>query len=232
MPSSELLAGTVMDMSAVLLNDRDKTTYTYAIQIPYLQMSLQELEEFFQLNAISTVQITSSPVIQIDAGITEIVFGATAPAPSLPANLVDIQRVWIRNRNSNPFIPMSKVDFLPHNQEGTETNNIIVYVWQQQKLIFLPSNMDNDIKLDYIGTLFTDVEDEGSEINVINARSYLEYRTAALVAEFVEHNTERANGLNVNAGPALDRALGINVKGKQMIMTRRRPFRSGYKRNK
>src|SRR5690606_40230352 len=54
------------------------------------------------------------------------------------------------------FRSMTRKDFLPHNLEGVETNRFIYYVWQAQQIRFLPSNQDNDIKIDYIRQLFPD----------------------------------------------------------------------------
>lgn len=94
----------------------------------------------------------------------------------------------------------------------------------------MPSSFDNDIKIDYIGTLFATLVDENSVINVINAKTFLQYRTGGLLCEFIERNLSSANALNAYAEMALDRALGIGIKGKQSITTRRRPFRSGFRR--
>jgi hypothetical protein len=103
-------------------------------------------------------------------------------------------------------------------------------VWESQAIKFLNCNRDNDIKIDYIKELFTPLVDETSLINVINASTFLEYRTAALCAEFIERNQASANSLNVYAVIAMDRATGIGVKGKQTILTRRRPFRAAFKK--
>lgn len=228
MATVDLVASTVLDASASLLNDTAKTVYTYAAQIPYLRIAMNELQEKYQLNGISASQQTSA-VIQVDAGQTTIQFNAVG-SPALPDDLIDINQLWERNRNIDPFIPMTKQEYLPRYMEGAPTSQLIWWIWQDQMIKFLPSTADNDVKIDYIKTLFPDLVDENSQINVINARTFLEYRTAGLCAEFIERNLSSANSLNAYASLSLDRALGIGVKGKQAIQTRRRPFRSGYKR--
>ena len=125
---------------------------------------------------------------------------------------------------------MSRRDYIPHQFEGTTTSKFSFYVWENQIIKFLPSNQSNDIKIDYIKDIFTPLVDETSLINVINAATFLEYRTAGLCAEFIERNLASANSLNTYAIMALDRATGIGVKGKQTILTRRRPFRAAYKK--
>lgn len=221
-----------MDKAASLMNDTARTVYTYAAQVPYINIALQELEEEFQRNNIPVSEAVSA-VIQINAGVTEIVYNAsgTPTNPALPTDMVEPGQLWERARDTDPYIPMTKRDYLPHNLEGAPTAQFIYYVWQSQKIKVLPATANNDIKIDYIRQLFgTPVTNEGSQINVVNAKTFLEYRTAALLAEFIERNKSSADSLNLYAELAMNRALGIGVKGKQNIMTRRRPFRAGYKR--
>jgi hypothetical protein len=229
MATVDLVAGTVMDIAASLMNDSAKTRYGYAAQVPYINMALQELEEAYELANIPATQVTSD-VIQVDAGTTVIPFNNGPGLPSLPDDMIEPQQLWERPRDINPFIPMTKKDYLPHSLEGVLIPQFLYYTWNSQQIEFLEASQDNDIKIDYIGNLFVPVVDENTGINVINARTFLEYRTAALMAEFIERNKTSSDSLNVYAVMALDRATGIGTKGKQNIMTRRRPFRSGYKR--
>ena len=87
----------------------------------------------------------------------------------------------------------------------------------------------NYIKINYIRNLFAPATGSSSPINIINAESYLAYRTAGLMSEFIGENPSRAKDLNGNASLAMDRVVSIGTKGRQNITTRRRPFRSGYK---
>jgi hypothetical protein len=191
-------------------------------------MASNELQEKYELNGISAAQQTSA-VIQVNAGQTTISFNAIG-TPALPDDLIDINEIWERNRGIDPYIPMTKKEYLPRYMEGAPTSQLIWWIWQDQMVKFLPSTADNDVKLDYVKTLFPQIVDENSQINVINAQTFLEYRTAALCAEFIERNITSSNSLNTYAVLALERALGIGVKGKQAIQTRRRPFRQAYKR--
>lgn len=220
-----------MNGSAALLNDVARTVYTYAAQIPYLSIALQELEEYYELNNIpSTDQL--SAVIQVNAGVTEIAFNAagTAADPKLPDDLIEPQKLWERTRDINPFVPMARVDALPQSMVGIQISQFQIYVWEANELRFFPAVANNDIKLEYIRNLFTLPTDENSIINVVNGKTFLEYRNAALCAEFIGENKTRADDLNVYAGLAIDRSTGIGTKGRQATITRRRPFRSNYKR--
>lgn len=228
MATVDLVASTVMDKMASLMNDTARTTYNYTNMLPYLQMALDELQEDFELNSISVTEKTSA-VIQVDAGYTEIIFNGVG-VPSLPDDLIEPQQLWERNRGIDPYIPMTKREYLPHDLEGVPINIFGYYVWQDQKILLLESTQNNDIKIDYVKQLFVPLVDENSQINLINARSFLQYRGASLLAEFIERNIASANSLSANAILSIDRARGIAVKGKQSINTRRRPFRAGFKR--
>lgn len=220
-----------MNGSAALLNDTARSVYTYAVQIPYLSIALQELEEYYELNNIpSTDQL--SAVIQVNSNVTEIAFNAagTAADPKLPDDLIEPQKLWERQRDINPFVPMTKVDGLPQSMFGIEISQFQIYVWEANEIRFFTANRNNDIKLEYIRNLFTLPTDENSTINVVNGKTFLEYRNAALCAEFIGENKTRADDLNNYAGLAIDRSTGIGTKGRQTTVARRRPFRSSYKR--
>lgn len=233
MASAELTAGDVMNASAALLNDVARQNFgAYTTQIPYLNIALDELQEFFEQNNVPVTDQTSA-VINCPAGTIIVPFPpdpVVPDTPYLPTDLVEIQKVWQRTENIDPYIPCNRLDGQPLNLAGVETSQFYGYVWEAQAMKFLPANIDIDLKLEYVRQIFTTVEDEDSVINVVNSRSYLENRTAALVAEFAEENPERAARLNAAAGIALDRSLGISTKGRQGMVTRRLPFRARFKR--
>jgi hypothetical protein len=230
MGASDLLAGTVMDLAASLLNDTAKTVYTYAAQVPYVNIALQELDEIFQLHNVPVNEKTSA-VITMPVGSTEIVYNGGVGTPTLPSDMVEPAALFETPTGTSNYIPMTARQYLPHLLENIPTSQFIYYVWQEQKIKVLAATAIIDIKIDYIRQLFaTAIVNEASIINVVNAKTFLEYRTAGLCAEFIERNQASADSLNGYAILALERATGINVKGTQNIMTRRRPFRAAYKR--
>ena len=228
-----LAATTVMDNAAVLLNDAAKSIYPYTTQIPYLNMALNELKELFELNNVPVTD-TVSTALTVLQGRTEMGFAPTVPLAIdyLPSDLIEPKVVWEREYNVEPYVPMTKVDFLPRWQEGVLINQFIWYTWQSQEIRFLAANQDNQLKFDYIRDLFalvTAANYTTYNIPVINAQSFLQYRSAGLMAQFVAENPTRAQELNGDAGLGMDRALGISAKGRQAITVRHRPFRAGYK---
>lgn len=215
-----------MDLSAALLNDPSRTRYTYVKQIPYLNIAMNELQEMFEQNNLPVTDVLSA-VIPIDSGVAELMFRNSDP--HLPNDLIEPQFLWERTRGIDPFVPMNRISMLDKTIAGTQVSQLNNYVWSGQKLHWLPANGDNDIKIQYIRALFTKFLTENDPINIINAKSFLWYRNAALCAEFIGENKTRADSLNTDATLAIDRALGIETKGNQAFNVRHRPFRSGYK---
>ena len=224
-----------MDMSASLQNDTAKTIYTYEAQLPYLNMTLDELQEQFELNNIPVTNETST-IITVPAAVTP---GSTqigfTTIPALPSNLIEIQQLWEELTNTPPFVQMTRLDFLPHYLEGYLVQQFQYWCWKNQAINVPNSNQVNDLKLDYIQSIFptplnnTQFETELG-IKFKNVKTYLGYKTAALCSMYIGENETRAMSLNGQAEEALSRTLGINIKGRQAIMTRRQPFRAAYKR--
>ncbi len=216
----------VMDRSAVLLNDAAKTDYTYAAQLPFVAMALDELQELFEQNNIPVTNEVSASAITIPAGVKEIGFQTL---PALPANLVEIQQLWEQQTSaSQGYIPMTKTEFLPHYLENQLTSNLVYWAYEGGLVKFLGATVDVQIKFDYISSLFPRYITENTIITVINTKSFLSYRTAALQSEFTGENPSKAQALNQDAILAMDRALGIPIKSMQSVATRRRPFRASY----
>lgn len=219
-----MLAGEVMDRAAVLLNDRAKSIYTYTAQIPHLNTAIDEMLEAMEQNNVPATNKTSTAIV-VTAGVIEVGFNTI---PQLPLDLIEIQELWERlNGTTDDFMQMSRREFLPPFQQ--QTAYLQYWAWQEQKLKFIGSTSDIQLRLDYIRRVQVPIVDENTQIDLINAKSYLYYRTAALCADFIGENESRASSLNTNAGYALDRFLSIPTKGRQSIPKRRKPFMAAYK---
>lgn len=233
MGSTSVTAANVMDKSASLMNDTAKTVYTYAAQLPYLNMALSELEEHFQLNNVPVTNETNT-YITVPIGTTAIYASdgkGAGPTPNYPSDLVAIQGVYERlSGTTNPFIPVIKREFLPHPLNDIPTDSLQYWIWENQTIKFIGATSIRQVKLDYIKSLFPEVTNQAEVIGVINSRSFLQYRTAALCTQFIGENESRATELNNFAVMALDRVTGIETKAKQSITTRRKPFMAAYKR--
>jgi hypothetical protein len=216
----------VMDRAAVLLNDAAKTDWTYDRQLPYVQIALDELQEEFEQNNVAATNETSAAIL-IPAGITDLGYHTT---PKLPNNLIEVQQFWEQQtQGSSGYIPMTKVEFLPHYLEDQLTTNLVYWAMIDGEVKFLGATNDVQVKMDYVASLFPRVVTKDTIITVINTKTFLSYRTAALGSEFTGENPTRAKSLNDDAIIALGRALGIPTKSMQSVSTRRRPFRAAYR---
>lgn len=222
--SISFTAGNVMDTSAALLNDAAKTTFTYAAQLPYLKLAFREMRELLELNNVPVTNRVGT-ILTVTAGITEIGFNTS---PALPSNLVEIRQLWERSAGIDPYVPMTRRETLSYSLAGATTANFLVWAWVNNAIQLLPTTQTNDLKLDYIAEL-TDLIDENSTVGVVNGRSFLEFRCAALCAQFISEDKARADDLNMDATSSIDRTTIIESKAKQTIAVRRRPFRSSFK---
>jgi hypothetical protein len=219
-----MIAGDVMDRAAILLNDTAKSIFTYTIQIPYVNVALDELQETMELNNIPMTNELSA-VIPITTVMTDI-GGTTGPA--LPIDLIEIQGLYERLTGTvDSFLEMTRAEFLP--LISVLTSSLIYWSWIGQTIQFIGANTNRDVKIKYIGARLAAVTLSTTPITMFNSKSFLSYRTAALCAEFMGENPTRALELNNYAVMAMDRLLGINTKGKQAIAARHRPFMAGYK---
>jgi len=217
-------AGDVMDTAAALLNDSAKQRFTYAVQLPYMKKAFRELR---QLLVSANVPVTSfvAELLAIPAGTLELSYVTT---PALPANLVSIRQAWERPAGIDPWVPMTRAETLPYSLDGAPTAQFIIWSWQGNSIRLLETTQENDIKLDYSDQLDA-VVDENSTITVINGETFLENRVAALCAQYISEDKERADDLNSEAETALETLEIIETKAKQAIFTRRRPFRQSWK---
>src|SRR5713226_6773728 len=120
-----MLASVVMDRVAGLLNDTAKTLFTYVVQVPYLNVAIDELQESMQANNVPATNEVSS-ILVITTAMSDI-GGSTGPA--LPSDLIEIQGAYERLTGSTEdFQVMSKVEFLPPFVVLTEA--LIYWAWQ------------------------------------------------------------------------------------------------------
>lgn len=220
----------IITTAAALMNDAEQSVYTNVAVLPYLNLAFNVLQEIFELNNIPVVNKTSTSIL-IKAGNNKIGFDTT---PALPSSLIEIQQLWESQAGQNQWVPMFKQEFISHYlQDNTSINQFLIWAWKEQAIELIAANADNDIKIDYIGSIFNTpilIGNINVNIPIVNIQTFLEFETAALCAIFMAENESRYTVLTGMAGEALGRALGIPIKGMQEILTRRRPFRASFKR--
>jgi hypothetical protein len=231
MSTTAVSAGQIMDRVANLLNDPNKTDYTYNVMIPYMNMAIEELSEILEeSNASPSSQTTSNPIV-IPVGMNRITSpeDLTVGVPHYPDDLTEIQEVGERASGSNDqFLQLTRKEFLSNSQPN---NSLLFWCWEDQQIKFNPSGAlgAREVQLKYVRQGIPYIVDATSIINTINVRAYLSYKTAALCALFIGENETRAGVLQSQAEKAIERTANISNKGRQQIMTRHRPFRASYK---
>lgn len=215
-------AGTIMKRTAFLLNDGTRTLYTDEVVLPYLQMAYDDLKLELEDNDVPITNVTSEP-IAIPHGVKDI-GGDTGPA--LPGNLIEIYSIWASSDDVN-YRELRRISTLPKTEMST--SNLNVWSYEDQVVNFLPSNIDVKIRINYIGDTMGELDEATASIKINNCISFLQYRTAALCAEYIGENPTRAASLNTNCNRCIDIIVPINVKGNQGMVTRRRPFRAAWK---
>jgi hypothetical protein len=214
----------VLGLSAALLNDNARAVYTNAVQLPYFNMALAELQEEMQRNGIAFNNAVAE--VEVPTGVLSI---GGPGGPTLPTNLVEPINLYERDTDATneDWADMVQKEFLP--TYTVQTQSLIYWAWQQQQIKFLGATSDRTIKIEYISDGMAVVTDVDQNIPIIEAKSFLQYRTAALCAEFIMENPERAAALNGNCVLRLDTSLAIKIRTKQSIAVRRRPFRLSRK---
>ena len=231
MPVPSDIVGTV----AVLMNDYAQTQYTNSVCLPFLNLALAELQEIFELNglpvtneesAIITIPYVASPApLIVQVGFNTV--------PSLPADMIEIQELWESPSCINQWTRVDKKDFLPkYLLDSTQISQFLVWAWEQGQINLIAANQPNDLRLDYTANMFNlpiTIGNIGVNLPFTNIGTYLDYKTASLAAFFIAENESRSAALNSLAETALNRAIGIPVKGMQSITIRRKPFRFSFK---
>ncbi len=216
---------------AALLNDQVQSVFTNAVLLPYYNMSLQKLQETFELNNIPVTNETSTPVpMKVVSGVDRIAF--TGTNPQLPGDLIDIRQLWESPSGTNVWTPMVRKEFLPHYLDQDQPiNQFLIYSWQGQEIRLIAANADNDLKMDYVKSILPRITIGQiiEPINILNVSLFLTDWTAGLAAYFIGENESRAETLYGLANESLITSMGISIKGMQSVSTRRRPYRAAYK---
>ena len=239
MSTTLVLAGQVMDRAANLLNDPNKTDYTYKVMLPYLNLAIEEYSDLLVESNHTFANITSSdwpavPII-VTAGSNTLTPpeyippSGTPPYANYPLDLIEIQEIGERvSGDLGAFRRLPRREF---GERYPPTNSLIYWIFERGFIRFNlnGANVDIEVEIKFMYQGVTYAADENTQINVIGARTYLAYQTAALCARFIGENETRAQILELKASESADRSLNISNKGRQEIMTRHRPFRAAFK---
>lgn len=226
MPAA-IAASIPMARAAALLNDSAQAIYTNTVLLPYIQIAWDEMAELFEENANPMMNETNTTCV-VGTTMTDI-GGSTGPA--LPSDLISIQTLYERtNGSSEDWQEMKPCTFLP--TFVAKSTSLVYWAWMNQIINFIGATSSRQIRIDYIGLTFATLSGPSSSLTVFNCKNFLAFRTAALAAEFVGEDKERAASCNNFAIMAKDRLLNISIKQQQETPSRRRPFQSTYRSNR
>lgn len=206
-------AGDVMDLAASLLNDKRKRLYNYDVQLPYLKIAADDLEMELANNDISLTDDVCD--INVLAGATNLVLPCDFFLP------IKLEERPLSSTNADDFVDMEERDFTPSNRQ---TDVLQYWAFRNNQVKLLGSTTDRTVRLKFKRTLSA-LTDYSVVAEVNRAKNYLSFRTAALCAEFIGKDLQRANSLNGQGLDSLDKLTSILVKNRQGVRKRRRPFR-------
>lgn len=224
-----MTASEIAAQVAALMNDTQQRVYTSVACLPYINIALQDLQEIFEQNNVPYTNASSEP-ITVPAGTTVI---GRLGSPQLPSGLLEVRQLWERQSGIDPYIPMQRMEFLPHDfQDGIQISQFLVWAWINDAIHVLSASQDIDLKIDGLYSMFnlpitSDRLDE--DLPFYNCSQYLAFRAAFLCSQYIGENQSRAQMLATDAQLSIDRVLAIHSKSKQAINIRKRPFRAGYK---
>jgi len=214
-----MIAGDIMDRSAALLSDPGKITFTYVLQLPFLMIAWDELQEELVANDIADVEEKTSTAITVTALTVEL--------SSPPADLLFPIKLWERavGGAEEDWVEMDEQEVDPADPKMV---NLDVWYWEENLIKFRGATTNRQIKIHYQKDLAV-IAGESTIIPVTNAKSFLSHRTAALVAE-TRGNKLRSASLHARGDYFLAKLTSTKVKDMQDGPVR--PRRYGYGRRR
>ena len=207
------LASDVMDRTRAVLNDVAIDLYTNEILLPYLRIANDDLSDELVDNG-GTVQKEVTVSLTLSIGNT---------TPVLPSNMIVPIELYEKDagQSDDYYRFVWQRDFLPNTVPGRELR---VWVWRNQQIMFIGSTADKVVRVRYY-RLITDLSGINAPVELTHALNYLAYHTAALAAEHIGQNMQKAVALETVAVGKLNKLLKKEVKQNQAKPVRRRPFK-------
>ncbi len=212
-----LLANTVMDREAALVNDPNKSLYTYTKQLPFLQQASDDLSDELAAHSIPTLREVSAAKT-----ITAL---ATDMISTLPADVLTPTKLFEREpgQDESDWIEMVKVSILPQRDMGVA---LVHWVWREDMINFVGATTAVEVKL-YYTRIFTTISGENSIIDMDRALSFLAARSAEHMSYLSGADKDRARVLGGMAARALHAIVAREIRG--MLPVRRKRFKPGLR---
>jgi hypothetical protein len=209
------LISSVYTEARVLLSDTAASLFTDATLLPFVKMAYSDLQRKFQLYDVAVnKEITAS--INVPAN--------TVILPSTPADL--LYPILLEERQVGGV----ETDYKEMDENDWELDGIAqqpelqVWAWRENEIKLRGATLAREVRLKYVKTL-ADIIDGTTVVGIIDASDFLAARSAAIAAESVGQNSDKAGTINQAAMAILDDLIGIGVLKNQSQPRRRLPFR-------
>lgn len=215
-------ASDVMDrVAAVCLNDPNKATYTYTVQLPHLKSAWEELAQYLTANNIPVVKEVS----------TTLTYTAGQHNITPPSDIFIPVKLYERGvgENDNSWVPMEQKPW-DVKRVMTDYSTLNMWNWREQVFEVPGCGQDREVYCEYWKDITAQIANNDSTISVNNAINALAFLTASTLAQFVGSNSERAEKLYTKYEISRDLILTIGVKKNQFQSVRRRRYRGNTRR--
>jgi len=211
------MALTVLDClnaARFLLNDVSALKYTNAKLLPAFRDAYQELED---------EMIDTGHPMHMERAAPQTIPALALVLTTIPTNMIEPIDLEERAVASTfDYTPMKRRMWEPNIQQG---ETLQFWVWREGAVVFLGATIQREVRL-YYHRMLAAIVNETSNVEVVNAKNFLSSRTAALAAFVISQDSERASALAQRAGAALYKLTGTQIKNRQSLPTRRRPYRA------
>jgi len=211
MPPPVILASDIMDKAAALLNDTARDLYSNAVQLPYIQLANESIEQICESLGISIIRKLST-VIDVLAGATTL---------DLPSDFLLPIQLWERadgSTSEGDWVEIKEIDtiigFMP-------TNTLGVWAYYNNAVNFPECTTDREVKMLYERSIAS-ITGSNSPIDTDKFKVYLSRKTAELCARFIGMNSTLADELlSREVGPTQYNLELVLVKNLQGVRKRR-----------
>lgn len=222
----------VLGRARSYLNDDDGSNWPDYRLIPKAQQAFEELEAELYLADIPIIN-SQNVIITVPAYNINAANGVPLDLSTIPGYPREmILPIWMKERRVGDqwrdFVDMIECDFTPI----TSTDNYLRYwSWYQNRIYLLGSFNDTQVLLRY--QRFLPLPGLNSDSIVVPlGQLYLSFRVAALAAFSQPGQKQLGTDLNNTAQVNLDKIVRMNVKQRQNLPTKRRPYHRGQGRNR
>ena len=211
-------ATAVLLQSAGLLNDSAQTLFTNAVLLPYLKIAFDELQIAMENYQAPFEKKVATPVT-IAAGATTM---------TAPTDMVRPMNLWERQQGS--IVPEDYVEMIETNWDPkvSPVRELNYWAWVGNAFVFPAATTDRQVLLEYVATLTDPAIPASDSVQLQRVHVFLQYRVAALAAEYIMQDDVRAASLNADAARSLDAILRAAVRSNQSKPAKRKPFRHSW----